>query len=152
MNTLRYSVNSMRPGSAPTPILAPSAHWPAKWSVGDPGQVAPVVTGSTERWEGQASGPHQPAPAALLAAHGEAITVHELTNSWRLGPQTCALVSQHFYPQMPFTSRRPDEAVIAPDGTGATRNRCSPNRSPQRADRSGAADRVGRTGARVDRA
>ena len=85
--------------------------------VGDPGQVAPVVTGSTERWEGQASGPHQPAPAALLAAHGEAITVHELTNSWRLGPQTCALVSAHFYPQMPFTSRRPDEAVIAPDGT-----------------------------------
>lgn len=84
--------------------------------VGDPGQVAPVVTGSTERWEGQPSGPHQPAPAALMAAHGEAVTVHELTNSWRLGPQTCALVSQHFYPQMPFTSRRPDEAVIAPDG------------------------------------
>lgn len=85
--------------------------------VGDPGQVAPVVTGSTERWDGQATGPHQPAPAALLAAHGEAVTVHELTNSWRLGPQTCALLSQHFYPQMPFTSRRPDEAVIGPDGT-----------------------------------
>lgn len=85
--------------------------------VGDPGQVAPVVTGSTDRWEGQASGPHQPAPAALLATHGAAVTVHELTNSWRLGPQTCELVSQHFYPHMPFTSRRPDEAVIAPDGT-----------------------------------
>nr|WP_244918345.1 AAA family ATPase [Mycobacterium xenopi] len=84
--------------------------------VGDPGQVAPVVTGSTDRWNGQATGPHQPAPDALLAAHGEAMTVHQLTNSWRLGPQTCALVSQHFYPQMPFTSRRPDEAVIAPDG------------------------------------
>ena len=25
--------------------------------VGDPGQVAPVVTGSTARWEGQATGP-----------------------------------------------------------------------------------------------
>lgn len=85
--------------------------------VGDPGQVAPVVTGSTQRWEGQATGPHQPAPDALLAAHGDAITVHQLTNSWRLGPQTCALVSRHFYPQMPFTSRRPNEAVIAPDGT-----------------------------------
>ena len=85
--------------------------------VGDPGQVAPVVTGSTARWEGQATGPHQPAPAALLAAHGEALAVHELTNSWRLGPQTCALLSEHFYAQMPFTSRRPDEAVIAPDGT-----------------------------------
>ncbi|MCH9731938.1 MAG: AAA family ATPase [Actinomycetia bacterium] len=85
--------------------------------VGDPGQVAPVVTGSTQRWEGQPSGPHQPAPAALLAAHGEALSVHQLDSSWRLGPQTCALLSQHFYGQMPFTSRRPDEAVIAPDGT-----------------------------------
>ncbi|HUO40801.1 MAG TPA: AAA family ATPase, partial [Mycobacterium sp.] len=84
--------------------------------VGDPGQVAPVVTGSTERWDGQATGPHQPAPDALLAAHGGAVTVYELTDSWRLGPQTCALVSAHFYPQMPFASRRPDEAVIAPDG------------------------------------
>jgi hypothetical protein len=44
------------------------------------------------------------------------MTVHQLTNSWRLGPATCALVAQHFYPQMPFTSRRPAEAVIAPDG------------------------------------
>ena len=84
--------------------------------VGDPGQVSPVVTGSTEKWDGQLTGPHQPAPAALLAAHGEAISVYELTNSWRLGPQTCALLSQHFYPQMPFTSRRPDEAVLTPDG------------------------------------
>lgn len=85
--------------------------------VGDPGQVAPVVTGSTERWDGQATGPHQPAPDALIAAHGKAITVHQLTNSWRLGPQTCALLSEHFYPQMPFTSRRPDETVISPDGS-----------------------------------
>src|SRR5271166_2520286 len=84
--------------------------------VGYPGQVAPVVTGSTDRWEGKATGPHQPAPDALLAAHDDAITVHQLTNSYRLGPQTCALVSQHFYPQMPFTSRRPDEAIIAPNG------------------------------------
>jgi energy-coupling factor transporter ATP-binding protein EcfA2 len=84
--------------------------------VGDPGQVSPVISGSTERWDGKATGPHQPAPAALLAAYGEKVTVYELTNSWRLGPRTCALVSAHFYPQMPFTSRRPDEAVIAPDG------------------------------------
>lgn len=85
--------------------------------VGDPGQVAPVVTGSTARWADNPTGPHVPAPTALLAAHGEAVTVYELTNSWRLGPQTCALLSQHFYPQMPFTSRRPDEAVVAPHGT-----------------------------------
>lgn len=86
-------------------------------AVGDPGQIAPVVTGSTARWSGQATGPHQPAPQALLAAHGDAMTVYELTDSWRLGPQTSALVSEHFYPHMPFTSRRPDEAVLAADGS-----------------------------------
>ena len=51
-----------------------------------------------------------------MATHGDAVTVHELTNSWRLGPQTCALLSEHFYPAMPFTSRRPDESVIDPSG------------------------------------
>ncbi len=85
--------------------------------VGDPGQVDPVVTGSTEKWDGQVTGPHRSAPEALIATHGDAITVHQMTNSWRLGPQTCALLSEYFYPQMPFTSRRPDEAVIAPDAT-----------------------------------
>lgn len=84
--------------------------------VGDSGQIAPVVTGSTARWEGQDNGPHQPAPAALIASHGDAITVHQLANSWRLGPATCGLLSQYFYPDMPFTSRRPDEAVIDPSG------------------------------------
>jgi hypothetical protein len=92
--------------------------------VGDPGQIAPVVTGSTARWKGQASGPHQPAPAALLAAHGDAVTVHELTNSWRLGPRTCALLSEHFYPAMPFASRRPDETVIDPSGTALPEISC----------------------------
>jgi hypothetical protein len=85
--------------------------------VGDSGQIAPVVTGCTARWEGHANGPHQPAPAALIDTHGDAITVHELANSWRLGPRTCGLLSEHFYPDMPFTSRRPDEAVI--DAAGA---------------------------------
>ena len=84
--------------------------------VGDSGQIAPVVTGSTARWGSQANGPHQPAPAALIAHYGDAITVHKLTNSWRLGPETCALLSEHFYPDLPFTSRRPDESVLDPAG------------------------------------
>lgn len=84
--------------------------------VGDSGQIAPVVTGSTARWQGQATGPHQSAPAALLAAHGPAMTVHELTSSWRLGPDTCSLLSQHFYKDMPFTSRRPAEAIVSDGG------------------------------------
>ncbi|WP_071288739.1 AAA family ATPase, partial [Mycolicibacterium llatzerense] len=97
--------------------------------VGDSGQIAPVVTGSTARWDGHATGPHQSAPAALLAAHGSAATVHELTNSWRLGPKTCAMLSEHFYPQMPFTSRRPDEAVITDAGQDLSEIACLPVRT-----------------------
>ena len=42
--------------------------------VGDPGQIDPVVTGQTRRWDGSPTGPQLPAPAALLAAHGEAVS------------------------------------------------------------------------------
>jgi len=84
--------------------------------VGDPGQIAPVVTGSTTRWEGSATAPHLPAPTALLAAHKDAVTVVRLTNTWRLGPQTTALVQPAFYPDLPFTSRRPPEHITDRDG------------------------------------
>jgi len=43
--------------------------------VGDPGQIDPVVTGQTRRWADSPTGPHLPAPAALLAAHGDAVSV-----------------------------------------------------------------------------
>ena len=77
--------------------------------VGDPGQVAPVVTGETGRWHASPTGPHLPAPEALLAAHGDAVGVVRLRHTWRLGPATTALVQGAFYPALPFTSRRPPE-------------------------------------------
>lgn len=77
--------------------------------VGDPGQIAPVVTGSTVRWQDSPTGPHVPAPAALMAAHGDAVSVVTLRHSWRLGPETTALIQPACYPDLPFTSRRPHE-------------------------------------------
>lgn len=77
--------------------------------VGDPGQIAPVVTGNTDRWAGAASGPHLPAPQALLATYGDAVTQLRLARSWRCGPDTTALVQPAFYPDLPFTSARPPE-------------------------------------------
>lgn len=77
--------------------------------VGDPGQIDPVVTGQTRRWADSPTGPHLPAPAALLAAHGDAVSVVTLRHTWRLGPDTTALVQPAFYPSLPFTSRRPPE-------------------------------------------
>lgn len=84
--------------------------------VGDPGQIDPVVTGETRRWQARENGPHLPAPAALLAAHGDAVGVIALKHTWRLGPETTALIQPAFYPSLPFTSRRPPEHVETPEG------------------------------------
>lgn len=85
--------------------------------VGDPGQIAPVVTGATRRWADTPTGPHLPAPAALLAAHRDAVSVVTLRHTWRLGPATTSLIQPVFYPDLPFTSRRPPEHLNAQDGT-----------------------------------
>lgn len=77
--------------------------------VGDPGQIDPVITGDTSRWANCATGPHVPAPFALQAAHPSIVNTVALQYTWRLGPETTAMVQGRFYPQLPFTSRRPPE-------------------------------------------
>ena len=79
-----------------------------------PGRSIPVVTGTVTRWQDSPRGPHLPAPAALLAKHGEAVTVMALRHTWRLGPPTTALVQPVFYPNLPFTSAaRPSTSAPA---------------------------------------
>lgn len=84
--------------------------------VGDPGQIAPVVTGQTRRWDHSPTGPHLPAPDALLAAHRDAVSVVTLRHTWRLGPATTRLIQPTFYPALPFTSKRPPENLTSPYG------------------------------------
>lgn len=79
--------------------------------VGDSGQIAPVVTGDVSRWADSPTGPHLPCPQALAAAHRDVVSTVALKYTWRLGPVTTALVQSAFYPDLPFTSRRPDEHV-----------------------------------------
>ncbi len=85
--------------------------------VGDPGQIDPVVTGDVTRWEGSETAPDLPAPIALLAAHGDAVGMVRLAHTWRLGPATTALIAPLFYPDLPFTSKRPPEHLT--DSSGA---------------------------------
>lgn len=80
--------------------------------VGDPGQIDPVVTAPTQRWDTWAAGPHQPAPLALAAAHPKFVTELQLDRSWRLGPDTTALLQPVFYPQLPFTSGRGPRSLV----------------------------------------
>lgn len=85
--------------------------------VGDPGQIDPVVTGQTTRWADSPTGPHLPAPDALVSAHPGAVSVVRLRHTWRLGPDTTALIQPVFYPSLPFTSRRPAEHLSDPAGS-----------------------------------
>ena len=54
--------------------------------VGDPGQIAPVVTGDARRCQTWSAGPQRAAPEALLAAYPDAVTRLRLPHTWRLGP------------------------------------------------------------------
>lgn len=80
--------------------------------VGDPGQIAPVVTGNTSRWQAWVSGPQCPAPQALIAGYPTAVTLLRLPHTWRLGPQTTALIQPAFYADLPFVSARPPRHLV----------------------------------------
>jgi hypothetical protein len=75
--------------------------------VGDPGQIAPVVTGDSRRWQDVPAGPQRAAPEALVVAYPDSVTRLRLSSSWRLGPQTTALIQPAFYADLPFSSARP---------------------------------------------
>ena len=92
--------------------------------VGDPGQIAPVVTGETRRWQGNAAGPHVPAPAALASTHPDSITSVRMSTTHRLGPQTTDLISP-LYPTLPFTSARTPSHITL-DGTQLPEHRPLP--------------------------
>jgi hypothetical protein len=79
--------------------------------VGDPGQIAPVVTGDSRRWRDWSAGPQRAAPEALLAAYPDTITHLRLPHTWRLGPVTTALIQPAFYAELPFDSVRPPRHV-----------------------------------------
>ncbi|WP_432573496.1 AAA family ATPase [Kineococcus sp. SYSU DK005] len=100
-------------------LLALGSLAPQVVCVGDPGQIRPVVTGSVHRWRTWAAGPHQPAPDAFAARYGaEHVTKQRLPYTWRLGPETTALIQPAFYPDLPFTSARPERYLTAPgEGT-----------------------------------
>jgi hypothetical protein len=83
--------------------------------VGDPGQIAPVVTGDSRRWQDWSAGPQRAAPEALIAAYPDAVTRLRLPHTWRLGPVTTSLIQPAFYTEMPFTSARPPRQLVFGD-------------------------------------
>lgn len=78
--------------------------------VGDPGQIAPVVTGDMSRWQTDPEAPHLPAPTVLAKVEPDLLRLR-LPNSRRLGPQTVEVVQPAFYKALPFGSARPEQTL-----------------------------------------
>jgi AAA domain len=81
--------------------------------VGDPGQIAPVVTCEIERWRCEKAGPHVACPFALTARFPQVVQL-ALPVSRRLVPDTVRFVQPAFYPTLPF------DALAAPDSRALT--------------------------------
>lgn len=73
--------------------------------IGDPGQIDPVIQAELERWRCDPSGPHVPAPSALVERHLH-VTQMSLPVSRRLVGDSVAFVQPAFYPSMPFVALR----------------------------------------------
>ena len=77
--------------------------------VGDPGQIAPVISCSVERWRADPTGPQVPCPDALVARHPWVPRVR-LPVSRRLVADTVSVVQPAFYPDLPFAALDGDGA------------------------------------------
>lgn len=82
--------------------------------VGDPGQIAPVVTVDTQAWSDDPAGPHVAAPVALKTRGVPGLVEVALPATRRLPASTAAVVSSAFYPAVPFDSLAPAAELEAP--------------------------------------
>ena len=64
------------------------------------------MTGDTSRWATLRPG-RVPAPTALIAAHPGLVNSVALEYTHSGSADTTRLVQSRFYPELPFTSRRP---------------------------------------------
>lgn len=64
--------------------------------IGDPGQIAPVVTADMSEWAAQPDAPTLPCPQVLTYRHPDT-TVVELPSTRRFGPASAHLLSGAFY-------------------------------------------------------
>ena len=77
--------------------LATIAHLaPRHVLIGDPGQIAPVVTADMSEWATLPDAPTRPAPETMTYRH-PSTPVFQLPATRRFGPDTANVVSTHFY-------------------------------------------------------
>lgn len=109
-------------GLEPFDVLFVDEAWQMSWAdfaalphvsesfmlIGDPGQIQPIVSVDTSRWETAPVGPHRPAPEVLIERRiGQ---VESISHTWRLPFDTVNLVRSfydfHFEPKAKAGERR----------------------------------------------
>jgi hypothetical protein len=78
--------------------------------VGDPGQIAPVVSADVSRFAGSNSAPHYPAPEMLLRKQVERTVFLQMPATHRCGPDTTKVL-QSLY-AFSFTSERKEQHLV----------------------------------------
>jgi hypothetical protein len=88
--------------------------------VGDPGQIAPVISSDVSRWRDMPDGPHIPAPSALLARRPTSTLRMTLPVTRRLPADTTSYIQPAFYPDLPFesTSAEHERGLSVDAGSG----------------------------------
>lgn len=81
-------------------------------TVGDPGQIGPVITVDTTAWSHLRSGPHMRAPDVL--AQREDAAIINMPATYRLGPVSAQVL--HPLYGWPFESRRPERSLAEMPG------------------------------------
>lgn len=77
--------------------------------VGDPGQIAPVVSADTSLFAGAKYAPHLPAPDRIVEQFPENVVKLQMPQTYRCGPKTTEVL-QSLYP-FTFTSGRNDQHI-----------------------------------------
>lgn len=98
--------------------------------VGDPGQIAPVVTGDVREWRHLPYGPHRAAPEVLRWRFTgtpdrplpDCLRWIPLDKTRRFGADSVSVLQPVFYPDLPFSSAAP-EARLEVDMMGLPRYR-----------------------------
>lgn len=88
--------------------------------IGDPGQIPPVVTIDTSRWETAQVPPHMPAPEVILNTRGAGLKKHQLPATWRL-PSDAVDMIRPFYDFDFGAANRPSDRFLKSNKKASSR-------------------------------
>jgi hypothetical protein len=91
--------------------------------IGDPGQIPPVVTIDTSRWETSPRAPHRPVPDLILEEPPRRVLIRELRGSRRLPPDSVNVVRGFYDFDFDAWASPGDRALFCEKGSSSSLDR-----------------------------